>query len=111
MGTKGAKLNPAATSEADALAADLQPLGPVEAKKMFGGYGVFADGVMFALVDSDGAAHLRVGPDTQPRFEAAGSAKHGRMPYWSIPAAVRSDSAALVEWATESLAVARSLKK
>lgn len=78
---------------------------------MFGGYGVFANGVMFALIDPDGVAHLRAGPDTQPRFEAAGSVKHARMPYWSIPAGIRNDSDALAQWATEALDVARAAKK
>ena len=89
MGKKGAKLNPtataqASTNEAAALIDDLLPmglpLGDLQARRMFGGYGVFANGVMFALIDPDGVAHLRAGPDTQPRFEAAGSVKHARMP-------------------------------
>ena len=120
MGPKGAELNQAATTqaptnEAAALVDDPLPmglpLGDLQARKMFGGYGVFANGVMLALVDPDGVAHLRAGPDTQPRFEAAGSVKHGRMPRWSIPAGIRNDSDALAQRATESLNLARSLKK
>ncbi len=110
MAKKGAKLSPAATVTAEALVNDLLPLGEVDAKKMFGGYGVFAAGVMFALVDSDGVAHLRVGPDTQPRYETAASTKHGRMPYWSIPDDVLDDTASLLDWAAEALALARSMK-
>jgi DNA transformation protein len=111
MGTKGVKLNQEAVTQAEALVNDLQPIGPVEAQKMFGGYGVFADSIMFALIDSDGVAHLRVGPDTQGRYRSAGSAKHSRMPYWAIPADVRTNPDALVEWATEALTVARAAKK
>lgn len=111
MGKKGAKLSDTATSEARALVDDLLPLGPLDAKPMFGGYGIFAGGTMFALIDPEGAAHLRVGPDTQLRYEQAGSAKHGRMPYWSIPAHIRDDTAALAEWAAEALHVARTAKQ
>jgi len=110
VGKKGAKLSETATSEAHALVHDLLPLGPLDPKPMFGGYGIFANGTMFALIDPEGAAHLRVGPDTQLRYEQAGSVKHGRMPYWSIPTHVRDDTAALIEWATESLHVARAAK-
>ena len=53
MAKKGAKLNPAATVTAEALVNDLLPLGEVDAKKMFGGYGVFAAGVMLGLIYND----------------------------------------------------------
>ena len=34
-------------------------MGPVEARRMFGGAGLYADGVMFGLIDDD-VIHLRV---------------------------------------------------
>ena len=111
MGRKGARLTGDATETAAMLVDALGALGNVTSKKMFGGYGVFLDGVMFALVDSGGVPHLRTDESTTRQFEKAGSDKHSRMPYWSIPAAVVDDSGKLVEWGTEALEVARAAKK
>ncbi len=67
MGQKGAKLTPEATALADTLVDKLATLGDVSSRKMFGGYGIFESGSMFALVTSDGIAHLN--PDYSPRIE------------------------------------------
>lgn len=37
----------------DSLLDLLQPLGEVKARRMFGGYGIYKDGVMFGLVAED----------------------------------------------------------
>ncbi|QZY30123.1 TfoX/Sxy family protein [Nocardioides coralli] len=111
MGDKGARANAAADDAAEALVADLQELGPVTSKRMFGGQGVFCDGVMFALVDTRGDCYLRVDDETRGAYEAAGSAAHGRMPYWTVPPHVREDPPVLVDWAGTALEVARRAKK
>ncbi len=49
----------------------LSSLGPVEARRMFGGYGVYARGVMFALLDDD-ELFLKTDEQTRDRFAAAG---------------------------------------
>lgn len=43
--------------------------------------------------------------------EAAGGARYGRMPYWSLPGAVVADPAQLVTWGRRSLDHARATKK
>lgn len=111
MGDKGAKQSTQAAVTAEELVDTLQPLGDVRSKRMFGGFGVFADDVMFGLVDSSGQGFLRVGEDTQARYEAADAHAHGRMPYWSIPPSVHSDEELLIEWAREALGVARAARK
>ena len=50
----------------------LAPLGPVEARRMFGGYGIFHQGLMFALI-ADGSLYLKADAETRDRFTAAGS--------------------------------------
>lgn len=110
MGQKGAKESPAAAGTAQELVDELQPLGAVRSKRMFGGYGIFAEDVMFALVDTEGRPFLRVDDDTRPRYEQDGAQAHGRMPYWSIPPSVRGDGELLVAWAREALDVARSAR-
>lgn len=56
---------------ADRVAGWLLPLGPVEARRMFGGWGLFLDDVMFALV-SDDRLYLKVDAESEGRFVAAG---------------------------------------
>lgn len=111
MGEKGASRSGAADEMAERFTDALQPLGDVSARKMFGGYGIFHDGVMFALVDSAGTPHLRVDDTTSSGFEEAGSSKHDRMPYWSVPDGVMADDDQLIEWATSSRDIAHAAKK
>ncbi len=111
MSEKGARQSAAGAEMAERLVDDLAGLGDVTSKKMFGGYGVFEDGVMFALVDSTGDAFLRVDEATTTRFEQAGSAPHGKMPYWRIPSAVLEDESQLLEWAKQARDGARAAKK
>jgi DNA transformation protein len=49
----------------------LQPVGPVEARAMFGGYGVFLDGAMFGLI-ADDELYLKVDDGNRDRFADAG---------------------------------------
>jgi len=73
---------------------------------MFGGAGIYRDGIMFALV-SDGEVYLKSGAAMSARFEAAGSRpfayeKRGKavdMSYWSMPDAALDDSDELKIWA------------
>lgn len=111
MGEKGAKQTQEAARSAEAVVADLAPLGDVASRKMFGGHGVFCDGVMFALIDSHGTVHLRADESTQQRFAAGGASKHGRMPYWTVPADVLRSEDDFVAWASESLEVAQAAKR
>lgn len=111
MGKKGEKRTGDAAAAAEAAVAGLAPMGDVTSKGMFGGYGIFLDGVMFGLIDSSGALHLRVSDDTRGQFEKAGGEAHGRMPYYSVPEAVRSDGKKLLTWAQQAGAVAKAAKK
>lgn len=90
----------------DELLADLEPLGNITKRAMFGGYGLFADGTMFAIIDTQGTQYLRVDDHTNDRYVAAGSEAHGAMPYWTIPREVRSTPDDLVEWASEAISTA-----
>lgn len=46
-------------------------LGPITSRKMFGGYGIYHDGVMFGLV-ADDILYLKADKETVPEFEAKG---------------------------------------
>lgn len=108
MGLKGARYSEQVGEFAAELVEELDSLGAVSWRKMFGGAGVFVDGSMFALIDSDARLHLKVDDSNRAQFEAAGSEKHGRMPYYSVPADVLEDDAVLLEWARGSAAIANS---
>jgi len=49
----------------------LSPLGPVRVRSMFGGQGVYVDGLFMALID-DGQLFLKADETTRERFVAAG---------------------------------------
>lgn len=49
----------------------LAPLGPIRSRRMFGGYGLYADGLFVAIISSD-QLYLKTDDQTRPRFEAAG---------------------------------------
>jgi DNA transformation protein len=49
----------------------LQPVGPVEVRAMFGGHGVFLDGVMFGLI-ADDDLYLKVDDANRALFADAG---------------------------------------
>ena len=89
-------------------------LGPIEIKRMFGGAAVYANGLIFALLD-DGVVWLKVDDETELALRAAGSRqftypmKDGRtasLPYWSLPEAAVDDPDEAVTWARASVAAA-----
>lgn len=49
----------------------MQSIGPVQAKAMFGGFGLFIDGLMFALI-ANRELYLKVDNDIEAEFEAKG---------------------------------------
>jgi DNA transformation protein len=90
------------------------PIGAVEAKPMFGGYGFYFEGMIFAL-EAYGKIWLKADMETRARFEAAGCEPflyEGRtrtveMPYWTIPEEAMRGGAPLKRWVGLSLDVAR----
>ena len=108
MGKKGSKLTKQASQSAIEFVERLLSLGDVTIKKMFGGYGIFEGGTMFALVDSGGELFLKVSDENRVKYEAAGSVKHGRMPYYQIPGSVLDDDGELIAWAKDSVQLSKS---
>ena len=47
----------------------LRPLGPVSARRMFGGHGIFLDGVMFGLI-ADDQLYLKADEENRAAYEA-----------------------------------------
>ena len=94
------------------------PLGTVTAKRMFGGASIYAEGVLFALVDDD-ILYLKADHSTQTRFEAEGLGPftyQGKtdpvpMAYWRAPERLYDEPDEMLEWAREAVGVALKAKK
>ena len=78
---------------------------------MFGGVGLYANGLFFALIDDD-VLYLKGDDGLKPQFEAAGShafdpfGEGKPMAYWSAPAEALDDQEVLLAWSRKSLEVA-----
>lgn len=84
----------------------LAPLGAVVFRPMFGGTGIFQDGIMFALVMRD-RFYLRADDETRDEFEAEGMEGFGRMPYFEAPPDTMEGSDALEPWVQGAVAASR----
>ncbi len=97
----------------------LSRLGGVSARKMFGGYGLYRQGVMFALVYED-VLYLKTDQTTRDDYAAAGaepftyehaSGKTVEMPYWEAPPHLFDDPEEMVRWAQRAVAVATRTRR
>jgi len=108
MGRKGARLTEQATEIAEGLTAELAALGAIESRKMFGCYGIYADSVMFMLVNSEGLPFLRVDESFRAELEAEAAEPHGKMPYLTVPG--WPEPSDLLGPAARALEIARAAK-
>jgi DNA transformation protein len=84
-------------------------LGPVSIRKMFGGKGVYHNGLIVG-VEVRGEVLLKADKVSAPDFEAAGAkrwsydGKRGpvNMPYWTIPDSAVDDPDELAKWTTKA---------
>ncbi len=92
----------------------LAPLGPVSARRMFGGVGLFYSGTMFGLIARE-ELFLKVGDSNRAAYEAAGEApfsyetKNGTNTigsYWRCPPDLLDDADSFREWARAAVDVA-----
>ena len=82
-------------------------------RRMFGGVGLYADGVFFGLIDDD-TLYFKVGDANRADYTARGCKAFQPTPgeismsYFEVPADVLEDADALRAWATTAVAVART---
>lgn len=97
----------------------LAPLGPVVIKRMFGGGGVFLDGLMFGLVVED-VLYLKSDQGNRAAFVAEGlepftyaktSGATTVMSYWRTPERLLDEPDELRDWARQAYAAARRSRK
>jgi DNA transformation protein len=96
--------------------------GPVTVKRLFGGAGLYCEGLMFRLA-FDAAIYLKVDETSIPDFEREGSRpfvytrakSRGRvsrhsLSYWRLPERLYDDPDELAVWAGRALAIAERKK-
>lgn len=93
----------------------MQGVRGITAKPMFGGYGLYKDGVVFGII-ADDELYFKVDDANREEYKRRGSrpftyeGKNHKMialSYWEVPAEVQEDRAALTEWVDASAAVSR----
>ena len=89
----------------------------LRARSMFGGVGLYAGDLFFALMDDD-VLYFKVDEGNRGRFEARGmgpfrpGGEGGEvMQYYEVPAEVLEDAEALAPWVLEAVEVARRARK
>ncbi len=99
----------------DYIKDQLTEFGEIDVKKMFGGAGLYKDGLIFGIIGG-GVFRLKADDTNKKDFEDLGmeplrSEKMKKaMPYWEVPVHVVENRTLLAEWANKSLIVAKSAK-
>ncbi len=91
----------------------LGPFGTVAARRMFGGHGVFLDGLMFALVSGD-TLYLKADAMNRIEFEQAGceifgymrGGKRATLNFFRAPAEAMESPELMLPWARSAYAAA-----
>lgn len=103
---------PVSNSYRDYVLEQLAVAGSVTAKKMFGGVGLYLDGLFFALI-ADDRLYFKVDDTNRSDYEAVGMGsfqpyddKPYTMQYYEVPVEILEDGVDLCIWAKKALAVA-----
>jgi DNA transformation protein and related proteins len=100
--------------DAEGLRELFRDFGPVSVRRMFGGQGVFVDGLMIALIARE-VIYLKADAATIPAFEQEGLApfsyatrngEHTLTSYWRMPDRLYDDTEELARWARAAQAAA-----
>ncbi|MGH8378842.1 MAG: TfoX/Sxy family protein [Gammaproteobacteria bacterium] len=95
------------TSFLDYVLEQLSSVHSVSQRPMFGGHGLYLDGIFFGIVHK-GTLYFRTDGTSRPRYIHAGSRPfnpRGRQElhrYYEVPAEVMDDAEVLAIWASEA---------
>ena len=96
-----------------------QNIAGLNSRAMFGGWGIYKNGVIFAII-VDGELYFKVNDQNLQQFKKLGShpfvyfqAKHKSvtMSYWLLPQQIMEDLELLAEWVEQSVQVSVQSKK
>lgn len=85
----------------------LENAGPVNCRAMFGGYGLYLNGIFFGII-SKSRLYFKTSEATLPNYLSQGmkpfrpSAKQTLKTYYEVPLEVIEDKDCLAEWALEA---------
>jgi DNA transformation protein and related proteins len=89
----------------------------IRGRSMFGGVGIYAGEVFFALI-ADDTLYFKVDDSNRPEFESRGMGPfqpYGEggelMQYYRVPEDLLEDPEALTHWAEQAIVVARRAKR
>ncbi len=96
----------------------LDALGRLSSRRMFGAVGLYCDGAFFGLIASD-VLYFRVGDSNRGDYESRGMGRfrpyrdrpHLSMNYYEVPADVLEDAEECINWAQRSVIIANSTPK
>jgi DNA transformation protein and related proteins len=106
----------ASQSYRDFVLEQLGRVTPVTGKSMFGGVGIYAQGLFFALI-ADDRLYFKVNDATRPDFERQGMepfrpfGEDHAMGYYEVPADVLEDVEQLDLWMCKAIDVAAGAKR
>ncbi len=91
----------------------------VTSRAMFGGYGFYKEGLIFAII-ADEKLYFKVNETNKSDYESRGSepftytahtGKRKSMAYWEVPADVMEDRDVLPQWVEKSVAVSQTARR
>ena len=100
--------------DAETIGELFSEFGPVSVRRMFGGAGIFVDGLMIGLVP-DGVIYLKTDAEAYLAFAREGqgpftyptrNGTHTLTSYWRMPDRLYDDTGELARWARDAHAVA-----
>jgi DNA transformation protein len=89
---------------------------PIQSRAMFGGVGLYSEGLFFALIAED-KLYFKVSDLNRSDFEAAGMSpfypyeSSSPMHYWELPGGLLESSEELKPWVDKALAVAEQARQ
>lgn len=90
-----------------------QDIPGIQARAMFGGFGLYQDGIIFGIIVND-QIYFKVNEENIADYQAAGSepftymgasGKPVSMSYWTVPVSVLKNRAELLCWIQKSIKV------
>ena len=92
----------------------------ITVRPMFGGYSIYKNGVIFALIVKGDKLYFKADEKTKADFEKFGSRqfvyrypnsnRQIAMPYWELPAEIMEDKETIKEWVEKSYQAGLSLR-
>ncbi|MDA9163834.1 TfoX/Sxy family protein [Rickettsiaceae bacterium] len=96
----------------------LHPYGAITARSMFGGYGIYKDGAIVAIIVAD-ELYFKVDKTNQAQYKAHDSetftyiskSKQAKMSYWKVPLEIMENEDELATWLEQSYEISLRTKR